>query len=309
MNVSHTLFSEFAKSDPSPYSSRLNTPTPPPRRIKSGGPLENFGGAALDRLRAMRRGQLPTAANAAESQRLATGMSQEQQSRYATQQRANLDREKQDRKEAKERERKLRLLSRGPGFAGLDTGEFDQERSDMTEGKITSPGQDLQTQIREIRQEPVTEDDPMLQRTGTNTGTTPPDTQTEGQPPTEQPVEGQTPPPSQQTGRRPLFAGQKGGIKIPGVGAAAKYTMQNPRATFGMLGMPAAYAMFGGALEAGLNLAGRGYDAIRQRQQNPTITRSLTEYNPELSILLKTQEGMRASRDIRSTEVIRYAYG
>ncbi len=306
MNVSHTLFSEFAKSDPSPYSSRVNNPTPPPRRIKSGGPLENFGGAALDRLRAMRRGQLPTAANAAESQRLATGMSQEQQSRYATQQRANLDREKQDRKEAKERERKLRLLSRGPGFAGLDTGEFDQERSDITGGKITSPGQDLQTQIKQTRKEPT--DDPMLQRTGMNTGTTPPNTQTEGQPPTEQPVEGQTPPASQQTGRRPLFAGQRGGIKIPGVGAAAKYTMQNPGATVGMLGMPAAYAMFGGALEAGLNLAGRGYDAIRQRQ-NPTITRSLAEYNPELSILLKTQEGMRASRDIRSTEVIRYAYG
>ena len=305
MNVSHALFSEFAKSDPSP----LNAPTPPPRRIKSGGPLVNFGGAALDRLRAMRRGQLPTAANAAESQRRVTGMSQEQQNQYATQQRANLESEKQSRKEAKARERKLRLLSRGPGFAGLDTGEFDQERSDMTGGKITSPGQDLQTQVKQTRKEPT--DDPMLQRTGMNTGTTPADTQTEGRPPTEQPVGGQTQPASQRTGRRPLFAGQQGGIKIPGVGAAAKYTMQNPGATGAMLGMPAAYAMFGGALEAGLNLAGRGYDAIRQRQNptNPTITRSLAEYNPELTILLKTQEGMRARRDIRSTEVIRYAYG
>ncbi len=87
MNVSHTLFSEFAKGDATPYTNRLNdeslgtNPDNMNRRIKTGGALKNTWGGAMDRLGAMRRRELPTAAGAAKTQRLKAGLSEETQAK------------------------------------------------------------------------------------------------------------------------------------------------------------------------------------------------------------------------------------
>ena len=108
-----------------------------------------------------------------------------------------------------------------------------------------------------------------------------------------------------------MFAGEGGGVKIPGWRGAADYAKKNPGKAGLMAGLPAAAGFLGGLAEAGINLANQGYQAIQQRQ-NPNLKRAsydMLEYSPELAMLIKSQTQMRQLRDARSTEVIRYAYG
>ena len=257
------------------------------RRIKSGGAFRNTADATMDRLSAIRRGKLPTAANAAESQRLSTRMTPDQQARRVRTQQSTLEREKRARATNRQDTKMNTLMSRAPGspFAGTKPREVQGAlKAGLKEGsEPATAGSTTQTGTQTETEQPSVEEATRVLSTGNGNQ-------------------------RNARGGGALFGGKDGGVKIPGVRAAANYSARNPGKTGAMLGLPAAYAMFGGALEEGINLARRGFDAIQQRQ-NPTITRSLAEYNPELSILLKTQAGMRARRDIRSTEVIRYAYG
>lgn len=265
---------------------KIKPPEGHDRRLKTGGFARNLADSTIDRLTALRTGNNPfSSKGAAAGQRERLGIDQTTQADRVQRQTANMADEKARRIEGKKAARLNAVTARAPGAAGLPGGREVQ-------GAVAAA-------TTEESAQPATE-------------TTPASSSAEGMSveDAKQTLGGTAQDEKPKTGA-PLFAGEGGGVKIPGWRGAAEYAKKNPGKAGLMAGLPAAAGFLGGLAEAGINLANQGYQAIQQRQ-NPNLKRAshdMLEYSPELAMLIKSQTHMRQLRDARSTEVIRYAYG
>ena len=251
------------------------------RRIKSGGFLRNTAGSALDRLSAVRRGKLPTQANAAESQRLRTGMSEEEQRGYVNTQDQNLQAQRDADRQGRQDAAKLKLTQNAPG-------------------QLVS---DVQSDTVRSGQEQIRDENPVI--TGQQSNSTQQQTE-QGQAEASPATEGTDQQQNQASRPRnaPLGSGKQGrGFKVPGWRQALRYGKENPGMSVATFGAPQIAAGMGATTEFLSNKLGN----LFVDKTNPNVAKMM-EYNPEIAAFMTNRYNMHQFRDIQSTEAIRNAY-